>query len=309
MHLSKAIYRTAAAPAPRQRGGGLSSAKRRAGLLFILPAASFIMVFQFFPVGYGLYLSFTSYSPLDRGSPQLVGATNYLALLESPDFLSSLRVTAQFVLEVLPAAVGIAFLLALAANQKIRGIGLFRAALYIPRIVPMAAVSLVWLWLYSPEGWFNSLLAGVGLPQRDWLLDESTALHSIVVMRIWKALGGNMVLFLAALQTVPQVLYEAAVVDGAGWWARLRYVTLPAIRPVTVYVVTINIVFLAQSFAEIYILTKGGPFGSTTTTNLLIYQEAFQNNQFGSASAMAFVLFAFIFGFSWLSMRGMRGRS
>ncbi|GAA3971996.1 sugar ABC transporter permease [Actinomadura viridis] len=301
-----AAPRTRPGPRPRPRGRGPARRRLLAGIAFTSPVIAYLAVFQLFPVLYGLYLSFTSYSPLDRGAPRPVGFGNYTGLLHSADFLRSLRVTAQFVAEVLPFAVGLALGLALLANRRIPGIGLFRAGLFLPRIVPLTAVSLIWLWMYSPDGWFNSLAAQIGLSPREWLLDEGSALHAVAFMRVWKALGGNMILFLAGLQAIPPVLYEAAKMDGAGAWARFRHVTLPGLRPVMVYVVTINIVYLAQSFAEIFILTGGGPLGSTTTTNFLIYQEAFQNNQFGSASAMAFVLFAFIFAFSFIAMRGMR---
>ncbi|WP_165367404.1 carbohydrate ABC transporter permease [Phytoactinopolyspora endophytica] len=275
------------------------------GALFVAPAAAYIGIFHLFPVVYGLYLSFTRYSPLDRGGPQLIGIDNYVDLLSDADFHKSVRVTVQFVAEVLPFAVAIALGLALLANRSMRGIGLFRAGLFLPRIVPLAAVSLIWLWLYSPDGWFNHLLGQVGLDPRNWLLDEGTALHAVAGMRVWKALGGNMVLFLAGLQAIPRTLYEAATVDGANSWQRFRYVTLPGLRPVTTYIVILNIVYLAQSFAEIFILTGGGPLRSTTTTNFLIYEEAFQNNRFGSASAMAFVLFALIFAFSFMILRRM----
>lgn len=281
--------------------------RRYVGVLFVLPATAYLVTFQLFPMLYGLYLSFTGYSPLDRDGPRLIGADNYTALLGDADFRHSLLVTGQFILAVLPPAVVLALGLALLANRPIRGIGALRAGLYIPHVVPLAAVSLVWLWLYSRNGWFDSLLADVGIAPKDWLLDEGSALPSVAVMRIWKALGGNMVLLLAGLQTIPRDLYEAVAVDGGGWLAKFRYVTLPGLRPVLVYVITLNFVYLSQSFAEIFILTGGGPLRSTTTTNLLIYQEAFENNQFGSASAMAFVLFAFVFGFSFVALRTMRG--
>lgn len=288
---------------------GPNTRRAKYGMLFAAPAIGYLAIFQVYPMLYGLYLSFTSYSPLDRGAPQLVGISNYTNLLTDASFGQSLKVTFQFVAEVLPFAVGLALALALLANRKVRGIGLWRAGLFLPRIVPLTAVSLVWLWLYSPDGWFNSLLATVGLEPHEWLLDEGTALHAVAGMRVWKALGGNMVLFLAGLMAIPAALYEAAKIDGAGAWAQFRYVTLPGLKPVMVYVVTINIVYLSQSFAEIFILTGGGPLGSTTTTNYLIYQQAFQNSQFGSASAMAFVLFALIFAFSYLAMRGIGRKS
>ncbi|GAA1003856.1 bicyclomycin resistance protein [Acrocarpospora pleiomorpha] len=278
------------------------------GLLFVLPAGLYILIFQMIPVVYGFILSFTDYNPIRRGGPEFTGVDNYAELISNPEFGNALLVTGRYVLQVLPLTVVIALVLALLVNRPFRGVGLFRSALYLPHIVSLTVVSLVWLWMYSPNGLFNDILATFGLPQQTWLLDADTALNAASAMRIWKALGSNMVLLLAGLQSIPRDLYEAARVDGAGRWNTFRYVTLPGLRPMLVYVVTMDIVFLAQGFAEIYVLTKGGPLGSTTTVNYLIYAEAFQYNQLGSASAMAFVLFAFIVGFSALSVRSLVGR-
>lgn len=278
------------------------------GLVFVLPAALYIIVFQLIPVLYGLVLSFTSYSPISRNGPEPVGLDNYAQLLSNPDFGNSLLVTGRYVLQVLPLTVVIALALALLVNRPFRGVGFFRSALYVPHIVSLTAVSLVWLWMYSQSGLFNEILNAVGLPDQAWLLDADSALNAASAMRIWKALGSNMVLLLAGLQSIPKELYEAARVDGAGRWNSFRYVTFPGLKPMLVYVVAMDIIFLAQGFAEIYVLTKGGPLGSTTTVNYLIYTQAFQYNQLGTASAMAFVLFAFIIGFSVLTMRSLMGR-
>ena len=224
------------------------------------------------------------------------------------DFGSALLVTGRYVLQVLPITVIIALGLALLVNRPFKGVGFFRSVLYIPHIVSLTAVSMIWLWMYSQNGLINEVLKFIGLHPQSWLLDQGAALNAASAMRIWMALGSNMVLLLAGLQGIPKELYEAARVDGAGAWGLFRYVTLPGLRPVLVYVVAMDIIFLAQGFAEIYVLTQGGPLGSTTTVNYLIYTEAFQYNQLGSASAMAFVLFAFIAGFSLLAVRGLMGR-
>jgi multiple sugar transport system permease protein len=286
-----------------------SRGRRRAGIAFVLPAALYIAIFQLFPVAYGLYLSFTRYNPLSRTGPQPAGLANYRALLHDADFLQSLLVTGRYVLEVLPAAVLISLGLALLVNRPRRGIGTARTVLYVPHVVSLTAVSMVWLWLYSQQGWFNHLLQLAGIAPRTWLLDSGTALTAVAVMRVWKALGGNMVLLLAGLQSIPRELYQAAQVDGAGRWAQLRYVTMPGLRPMLTYVVVTNIIYLSQSFAELFVLTRGGPLGSTTTVNYRIYQEAFQYNSMGSASAMAFVLFALISAFSYLALRTMARRA
>ncbi|MGD8165915.1 carbohydrate ABC transporter permease [Herbiconiux sp. P16] len=278
------------------------------GLVFVLPAALYIVIFQLIPVLYGFVLSFTKYSPLSRKGPEAVGLDNYAGLLSNPDFGNALLVTGRYVLQVLPLTVVIALALALLVNRPFRGVGFFRSALYVPHIVSLTAVSLVWLWMYSQSGLFNEILNTIGLPDQAWLLEPDSALNAASAMRIWKALGSNMVLLLAGLQSIPKELYEAARVDGAGRWNAFRYVTIPGLKPMLVYVVAMDIIYLAQGFAEIYVLTKGGPLGSTTTVNYLIYTQAFQYNQLGTASAMAFVLFAFIIGFSFLTMRSLMGR-
>ncbi len=278
------------------------------GLLFVLPATLYVLIFQLVPVLYDLVLSFTKYSPLSRSGPKLIGFENYRTLMTDSDFANALLVTGRYVVLVLPITVVIALGLALLVNRPFRGVGFFRSVLYIPHIVSLTAVSMVWLWMYSQNGLMNEILRFFGLHQQSWLLDQSAALNAAAVMRIWMALGSNMVLLLAGLQSISKELYEAARVDGAGAWGLFRYITIPGLRPVLIYVVTMDIIFLAQGFAEIYVLTQGGPLGSTTTVNYLIYTEAFQYNQLGSASAMAFVLFAFIAGFSMLSVRGLMGK-
>jgi multiple sugar transport system permease protein len=281
---------------------------RVVGVLFILPAAAYVAIFHLFPLAYGLYLSFTTYDPQSRSGPQPAGIGNYTKILTDPVFLSSLLVTAKYVLYVLPGAVILALILALMVNRGRRGVGFFRTALYVPHVVSLTAVSMVWLWLYSEQGWFNQILRAAGIGERQFLLESGTALAAVAVMRIWKALGGNMVLLLAGLQSIPRELFEAAAVDGAGGWAKFRYVTLPGLRGMLTYVVVTDIVYLAQSFGEIYILTRGGPVDSTTTVNYLIYKQAFQFNDMGTASAMGFVLFALISAVSFVSLRQMTGR-
>lgn len=272
------------------------------------PAVAYIVIFSVAPVIYGLGISLTNYNPLRRSGPAWMGISNYTDLFASPAFGRSLGVTGLFVLMVLPITVVVATVLALLINRPFRGVGAVRAALYIPNIVSLTAVSMIWLWMYSSNGLINTILTSVGLPPRDLLHNASTALAAAAALRIWKALGSNMILILSGLQSIPKEQYEAATMDGAGAWNRFRYVTLPGLRPMLVFVVTMDIIYLAQSFAEIYVLTQGGPLASTTTVNYLIYTTAFQYNQFGSASAMAFVLFAFIAGFSLLSVRGILGR-
>jgi multiple sugar transport system permease protein len=277
-------------------------------VLFVVPAALYVVIFQLGPVLYGFFLSFTEYSPLKRSGADFTGLDNYRALAGDSEFGEALLVTARYVLQVLPVTVVVALGLALLCNRTFRGMGLFRTALYIPHIVSLTAVSMIWLWIYSDQGVVNEVLGFFGLPGQRWLVSEGAALNAASAMRVWKALGSNMVLLLAGLQTVPRDLYEAAAVDGAGAWRRFLHVTLPGLRPMLTYVVTMDIIYLAQGFPEIFVLTQGGPYGTTTTVNYLIYTEAFQYNRMGSASAMAFVLFALIAGLSIVAIRYGQGR-
>ncbi|WP_144016733.1 carbohydrate ABC transporter permease [Beutenbergia cavernae] len=298
----------AGARPPQRRRGKLRSPMARMGMLFVIPAALYVVIFQLGPVVYGLVLSFSAYSPLDRSGPQFIGWDNYASIFTDPTFARAMAITGRYVLQVLPFTVVIALGLALLSNRVFRGVGLFRTGLYVPHVVSLTAVSMVWLWIYSDTGLVNQVLDLVGLPGQRWLTTQDAALNAVSAMRIWKALGSNMVLLLAGLQTVPKVLYEAAKVDGANAWQQFRAVTLPGLRPMLTYVVAMDIIFLAQGFPEIFVLTQGGPYGSTTTVNYLIYTEAFQYNEMGSASAMAFVLFAFIAALTIVALRVGQGR-
>ncbi|MGP5007771.1 carbohydrate ABC transporter permease [Brachybacterium tyrofermentans] len=272
------------------------------------PAALYVLIFQLAPVAYGFVLSFTEYSPLQRRTPTFIGLENYLGLLGDADFKNALWVTVRYTLQVLPVTVAIALVLAMLANRPFRGVGLFRTALYVPHIVSLTAVSMIWLWMYSQNGLFNELLGMIDLGPQRWLNEPDSALNGVSVIRVWKALGSNMVLLLAGLQTIPKDLYEQASIDGARRWQQFRHVTLPGLRPMLVYVVAMDIIYLSQSFAEIFVLTSGGPLSSTTTVNYLIYTEAFDYSRMGSASAMAFVLFAFIAGLTLIALRAGRER-
>lgn len=282
--------------------------QRLFGILFVLPATIYVLTFQLGPVLYGLVLSFAQYSPLDRGGPEFIGIGNYRTIIADPEFGKAMLVTLRYVLQVLPATVIIAMFLAVVANRSFRGVGFFRTGLYIPHVISLTAVSMIWLWIYSDTGLINSVLGWFGLGPQSWLTNADSALNAVTVMRVWKALGSNMVLLLAGLQAVPRDLYEAARMDGAGVLNQFRYVTLPGIRPMLTYVVAMDVIYLAQGFTEIFVLTQGGPLGSTTTVNYLIYTEAFQYNEMGSASAMAFVLFAFIAALSLIAIRTTQGR-
>jgi multiple sugar transport system permease protein len=295
----------AVARAPVKAKGPLRSAQRRSGWFFVLPALLVLLVVTVVPIAYGFYLSLTSYSPVEQGGPQFHGLDGYLAVLSSGRFWHAVLVTVQYTVGTLLITVPAALGLALLVNGTFPGVALFRSMLFLPRVVSLVAVSMIWLWLYSREGLFNYVLDLVGLPPVSFLTSEDTALLSLILMRAWKALGGGMIIFLAGLQAIPKELLEAASVDGCGRWKRFRHVTLPMLAAITTYVVVVDVIYLAQSFSEIYILTSGGPLSSTTVVNMLIYQEAFEHYRLGNASAMAFLLFCLIFALAYVNIRLM----
>lgn len=296
------------APRTRRRAAPVQRGHRRAAWTLILPAVAVLIVVTVLPVAYGFYLSLTSYNPVETTGPQFHGLAGYQEVLTSADFWSAVRVTALYAVGTLALTVPAALGLAMLVNGRFPGVGLFRGLLYLPRVVSLVAVSMIWLWLYSQQGFFNYLLDMIGVGPVGFLTHESTALPSLIVMRAWKALGGGMIIFLAGLQTIPEELIESAAVDGAGRLRTLWHVTLPLLMPITTYVVIVDLIYLAQSFSEIYILTSGGPLGSTTVVNMLVYREAFENYQLGEASAMAFVLFAMIFALAYCNIRVLTGK-
>jgi len=286
----------------------LKRSRNRAGWALVSPAMLVLSLVMLLPIGYGFYLSLTSYNPVERGAPKFHGVTGYLKVLQSSVFWDAVWVTFLYAAGTLLIAVPVAMLLAVLVNGSFPGVGVFRAVLYMPRVVPLVAAALIWMWLYSHDGFFNYVLEVFGLPGVDFLTDENTALLSLILMRSWKALGGGMILFLAGLQSVPSSLLESASVDGCGRMRKFWHVTLPTLVPIITYVIVMDLIYLAQSFTEIYIMTSGGPLSSTKVVNMLVYEEAFQHYRLGDASAMAFVLFCLIFAVAYANIRILRRR-
>ncbi|HEY8426139.1 MAG TPA: sugar ABC transporter permease [Limnochordales bacterium] len=278
------------------------------GYLFVLPVVIYVVVVHFLPIASSLYLSFTRYTILSR--PVWVGLANYARLLtDDPLFWRAMRNTAQYALEVLPLNIAISIGLALLVNRATRGVVLFRTLFYMPVITSIIAVSMIWLWLYEPRsGLLNLLLDQVGLGPVQWLGDPRLALHSLVLMRVWRGVGWNMVIYLAGLKGIPQEYYEAAEMDGASPWRKFIHITWPALKPITYYVIVMGLISTFQTFGEVYAMTAGGPLDSTTTVAYLIYQRAFQYYEMGEASSMAFTLFLVIFGLSLVNVRYFQSR-
>jgi multiple sugar transport system permease protein len=265
----------------------------------LLPALALIGVFFFVPVAAAFLLSLTDFDVYGLARPstvRVVGLANYGRLLADPRFWTALRNTLVFVAIGGPLGIVVSLAAALAVDARAtRWKPFFRTALFVPVVTTLVAVAIVWRFLYHPRtGLADAGLAALGLGRIDWLGDPRWALPAIVVLSVWKSFGFNMLIFLAGLQSIPQVLYEAARLDGAGPWSRFRRVTLPLLGPTTAFVAVTTTIGGLQLFAEPYVMTQGGPGDSTLSIVLFMYEEGFRWWNLGYAAAIAFVLFAII---------------
>jgi multiple sugar transport system permease protein len=271
----------------------------KAAWAFALPALAVIGLFFVLPVAAGLVLSFTDfdlYALADLRNLRFVGLDNYVQVLTRPLFWQALGNTAYFVALGVPLSVVLSLGCAVLLQSKLaRFKPLFRTALFAPVVTTLVAVAVVWRYLFHVRyGWVNQLLGTFGIGPIDWLGDPAWSMPAIIVFAAWKNFGGNMIIFIAALQAIPEDLYEAARLDGAGPWAQFRHVTLPMLGPTLLMVSILTIAGYFQLFAEPYVMTQGGPLQSTVSVLYLMYEEGFRWWNLGQASAVAFVLFAII---------------
>jgi len=281
-------------------------AEARAGLLFLIPALTLIGVFFLLPVVAGFLLSLTDfdiYSLGDAADTRFVGASNYTSLVDNAVFWVALRNTLYFALVGGPLTIFVALMAALLLDAKAaRFKPLFRTVYFAPVVTSIVAVAIVWRYLYHPRvGLLNLFLDQFGIAGIDWLGDPRWAMPSIIILAIWKNFGYAAIIFLAGLQNVPEELYEAAKIDGAGPVRQFWSVTLPELAPTFVFVSLITAIGYFQIFAEPYVMTPdGGPLNSTLTIVMLMYREGFRWWNMGFAAAIAFVLFALVFGATML---------
>jgi multiple sugar transport system permease protein len=286
----------------------------RAGMAFVAPALALIFVFFFLPVAAGLLLSLTDfdlYALADPGSVRFVGLKNYATLLASPVFWKAMANTLYFVLVGGPLSVALSLAAALLLNEKlVRFKALFRTVFFAPVVTTLVAVAVVWRYLYHPRfGLLNQALGALGIAPIDWLGNPRWAIPAIIVMAAWRSFGYNMVIFLAGLQAIPESVYEAARLDGAGPLQRFWRITLPLLRPTMMFVVVMTMIGYFQLFAEPYVLTggTGGPANATITVVMLMYKEGFRWWNMGYAAAIAFVLFLVVLAATSLQLALQRG--
>lgn len=292
----------------RGRAAWTRGARRRRealwALLFLAPSLAGFLVFTLGPVGASLGLSATRWDLIGR--PEFVGLDNYRAALADPILGRVMRNTVTYSAGTVPLLVIVSLALAMALNQPIRGRTLFRVILFMPVVSSTVAVAMVWRWIYAPFGALNALLVSVGLPVVGWLTTTTWAMPAVILMSVWQSVGYSMVIFLAGLQGIPQHLYDAAAVDGASPWQRFWRITLPLLSPTTFFIVVMAIISTFQVFGQVYMLTGGGPAFATSTIVYYIYERAFLALHMGYASALAWLLFAAIFGLTVIQLRLQR---
>jgi multiple sugar transport system permease protein len=310
---------------PRRGRNPIAAEDAIAGWVFILPAVIIIGIFFFAPVLFSLWVSFRERDTLSTVN-DFVGLDNYRHILtENRDFWKAFRNTTWFALIVVPLQTAIGLFLAVLANRNIRGKGFFRTAFYFPSISSSVVISIIFVWLYAKTGLLVFLMQKIGLdpPRRAWLADPrgvfelvsgqtlptilegpSVALVSIMMLNVWTTAGTMMVIFLAGLQDIPGDVYEAAALDGASRWKQFRDITVPLLRPVTLFVITLGLIGTFQVFDQIYVMSEGGPAKTTTTLAYLIYTEGFRFGEgLGYASALSIILFAIIFALFLIQRR------
>ena len=282
--------------------------ERREGLvgyLFIAPQLIGVIVFVLIPLGLVIYYSLHEWNVL-AGTFRFVGAANYQKLLSDPALPDVLAASGLFSAGLVVFNLSLALLLAMLVNQKLRGIAVFRTLFFSPVVVSLVAWTIVWGFLLQANGGINGILAAFGITGPNWLRTPATAMVSVITVQVFKNVGLNMVLFLAALQGVPREHYEAARVDGVPAFKQFRRITVPLISPTILLTMIITIVGSLQVFAQIAVLTQGGPGMSTTVLVYYLYQQAFQFHRFGYGATLAIFLFVIVAGLTFLQWQMRR---
>lgn len=276
--------------------------QNRMGKLFVAPPLILFLVFAFLPIIVAIALSFTEYDVINP--PKFTGINNFKKMISDDFFWIALRNTCYYTLLYVPAGLILSLGAAMFLNVKRKTVGLFRTLFYLPVLSSTVATANLWFWILNPElGLLNGLLRIFGIKGPAWIYNSSTAMYAIVMMSLWAGFGGNMLIFLAGLQGIPETYYEAASIDGANWWQKFIYITIPSLSTTIFFVSTMLIIGTFQVFDQAFVLTKGGPGNATITLVYYIYNSGFKNLNMGYASSMSLVLFAIIIIFTYLNNR------
>ncbi|MEO3799895.1 sugar ABC transporter permease [Nonomuraea sp. B1E8] len=277
--------------------------------LFVIPALALFGVFFAWPAITAIQLSFLEYDVVSQ--PVFVGVENFTRIVGDSRFWTALLNSLLFLVGMFPLLVVVPLLLAVLVNQKLPGIRTFRMLYYLPVVTSMVAVGVAWEYVFHQQGVLNWILTGAGLLDEpiQYLLDPFWALPALVLVEGWKSMGFYMMIYLAGLQTIPTNLYEAAKVDGATAWHRLRHITVPLMVPYIAVAVTVEMLDAMQAFTSIYVMTRGGPQDATLTLGYYIWSAAFEHYEMGYASAMGLVLWVLMIAMAILNYRLTRGRT
>lgn len=266
---------------------------------FIFPALLLLILFSIIPIIISLVISFTNLDITglgNWGAVKFIGLSNFINLFHDSLFLQAVGNTLFYVVIGVPAVIALSLAIAIMINfGQNRFFKLMRLVFYTPSITNTVAVAVVWTFMYNPStGLINNILNQIGLGSVGWLTDQNVAKIALIILAVWKAIGLNMLIFLAALQGIPKDLYEAAELDGASWWQQTIHITIPSLKFSIFFVSVTTLIGWFQFFDEPFVMTKGGPLGSTNSVALFVYQNGFQQSNFGYAASASFVMFAAI---------------
>jgi len=289
----------------RTRRRRLGPAQSWWGFVFTLPMLGLLVGFKFWPMAYAGWLSLTD-ANLTEHTRRFIGAHNYARLTRDTAFVGALETTGRYVGETIAISMLLGLGLALLLNQKVPARGLFRTLIFLPAVVPIIVVPILWQFLFNPYGLVNDALKSVGLPPMNWLLSTRGAVAALVIATAWRLTPLCMVIYLAGLQSIPTELYDAGKVDGAGVVRRFRSITLPLLKPTFLVVVVFAITLTVQNFVLALVMTGGGPDSASTTLSLFVYQTGFLGFRMGYASAAAIVMLLIIVVFTMINLRVFR---
>ncbi|MGX5680700.1 carbohydrate ABC transporter permease [Schumannella luteola] len=295
----------------RGRGGAprYSREEVATALLFLIPALTVLGVFVVYPIGSAAYISLTSWNGFSP-TKEFIGFENYARLAQDAAFWNSLLVTVLYAAGVCILSVASGLVVALLLDAPLRGRSFYRTVYFLPAVTSSVAAAIVWRYLLDSSGLVNNLLATIGIEGPDWLQNRWLALAALTLLTVWKNVGFNAVLYLTALQALPAGVFEAAQLDGASFAQRVRYMTVPLLRPMTFFVVVQGLITAFQSFDLVYVLTGGGPQGGTEVLGMFMYQQAFRLSDFGYGTAIAFVTLVLVLGVTLVNWRASgSGRS
>lgn len=293
-----------------QRGPKTGPPGRRSqwptALLFLSPTLVVFTVFILFPILFSFYLSFHEWN-MFSDEQTFVGLENYTRMFGDPEFWMVFKQTAIYTVATVPLNMALALAVAFFLNEQIKGRKLLRAMFFTPVIISSVAAAVIWRWVFDPNlGLLNYLFEALGLPPINWVNNATAAMVALITVGVWKTFGINMILFAAGLAGIPEHYYEAARIDGADGWQRFWKITMPLLAPTTLFIMVLSIIGSFQVFDLVYVLTYGGPLGSTKVLVFYLYEHAFKFFNMGYASAVAYVLFAILFVLTMLQIRYFR---